>query len=150
MAVAKRARVAMRVSAVRFGADLWQLLDDEATRVGVSVAQYVREASLARAAAAAAARGEDPLERLAAAARKVSAPPAEDTSTRTPRRRPQDEIVERADAARKGAKAARTGAEAVIAQSEQAARHALELAPPTQPRRATVETPRAREPRAKP
>jgi hypothetical protein len=127
----------MRVSAVRFGADLWQLLDDEATRVGVSVAQYVREASLARAAAAAAARGEDPLERLAASARTATSAQADDASTPKPRRTPQDEIAERADAARRKATAARTGAQAVIAQSEQAARHALQLAPPTRPQRAT-------------
>jgi len=130
----------MRVSAVRFGADLWQLLDDEATLVGVSVAQYVREASLARAAAAAAARGEDPLERLAAAAQKTTPAQADDASTPKPRRTPQDDMVKRANAARRKATAARTSAQAVIAQSEQAARHALQLAPPTQPRRATKPT----------
>jgi hypothetical protein len=89
----------MRVTAVRFGADLWQLLEDEATLLGVSVAQYVREASLARAAAAAAARGEDPLERLAAAARRATPAQADDASDPKPRRTPQDEIVERANAA---------------------------------------------------
>jgi hypothetical protein len=48
----------MKVTTVRFGVDLWGLLDAEAARVGVSVSQYIREAALARAAAAAAARGE--------------------------------------------------------------------------------------------
>jgi hydroxymethylglutaryl-CoA reductase len=51
----------MKVTTVRFGVDLWGLLDAEAARVGVSVSQYIREAALARAAAAAAARGEEPL-----------------------------------------------------------------------------------------
>lgn len=56
----------MKVTTLRFGPDLWALLEDEASRVGVSVSQYVREAALARAAAATALRGEPPLERLAA------------------------------------------------------------------------------------
>ena len=56
---------AMRVTTVRFGHDLWQLLEAEAALVGTSVSQYIREASLARAAAAAAARGESAFELLA-------------------------------------------------------------------------------------
>ena len=58
---------AMRVTTVRFGHDLWQLLEAEAALVGTSVSQYIREASLARAAAAAAARGESAFELLASA-----------------------------------------------------------------------------------
>ena len=134
----------MRVSAVRFGSDLWQLLEDEATLVGVSVAQYVREASLARAVAASAARGEDPLGRLGAAARKATPVQADHASTEKPRRSRQDDIVERATAARKQATDARSGATALRAQSEQAARHAAELEPPAQPRRATTSTPASR------
>ena len=38
---------AMKVTTVRFGADLWALLEREAALAGVSVAQYVREAALA-------------------------------------------------------------------------------------------------------
>ena len=38
---------AMKVTTVRFGADLWTLLEHEAALAGVSVAQYVREAALA-------------------------------------------------------------------------------------------------------
>ena len=56
---------AMRVTTVRFGHDLWQLLEREAGLVGTSVSQYIREASLARAAATVAVRGEDALEQLA-------------------------------------------------------------------------------------
>jgi len=36
----------MRATTVRFSADLWELLEREAARSGVSVAQYVREAAL--------------------------------------------------------------------------------------------------------
>lgn len=66
---------AMRVSAIRFGTDLWQVLETEAARVGVSVSQYVREAALTRAAAAAAARGEDPFQLLAVPAPGVAPAP---------------------------------------------------------------------------
>jgi hypothetical protein len=59
---------AMKVTTLRFGRDLWQLLEREAGRVGTSVSQYVREAALARAAAAAGARGESPFDLLAAEA----------------------------------------------------------------------------------
>lgn len=62
----------MRVAAIRVGPDLWRLLEAEASLVGVSVSQYVREAGLARASAAAAARGEDTFELLALAAAEVS------------------------------------------------------------------------------
>ena len=62
----------MKVTTVRFGTDLWQLLDAEAANAGVSTSQYIREAALARAAAAAAARGEGPFELLAGALREVT------------------------------------------------------------------------------
>ena len=65
-------RAAMRVTTVRFGADLWRLLEAEAKLAGVSVSQYIREAALARASAAVALRGEDPLARLAAVAGRPS------------------------------------------------------------------------------
>jgi hypothetical protein len=57
----------MKVTTVRFGTDLWALLEEESSRVGVSVSQYIREAALARASAAAAARGDAPFELLAGA-----------------------------------------------------------------------------------
>jgi hypothetical protein len=40
----------MHQTTVRFGTDLWQALEREAARVGVSVAHYVRDAALARVA----------------------------------------------------------------------------------------------------
>jgi hypothetical protein len=49
----------MHQTTVRFGSDLWDALDREATRLGVSVAQYVREAALARLVYAAGQRGDD-------------------------------------------------------------------------------------------
>ena len=57
---------AMKVTTVRFGADLWALLEREAALAGVSVAQYVREAALARAAFAAGTRAGAPQHLLAA------------------------------------------------------------------------------------
>jgi hypothetical protein len=39
---------AMHQTTVRFGDDLWAALEQEASRLGVSVAQYVRDAALAR------------------------------------------------------------------------------------------------------
>jgi len=120
----------MRVSAVRFGADLWQVLEGEAARLGVSVAQYIREASLARAAAAATARGEDPLELLAIAARTATQPTSGKESIQAVPQSPQEATIERARAARRRATAQRSGARALKAQSEQAARHARQITAP--------------------
>jgi len=61
----------MRVTTVRFGPDLWTLLENEATLSGVSVSQYIREAALARATATAAVRGDAPFELLAGGIREV-------------------------------------------------------------------------------
>jgi hypothetical protein len=100
----------MKVTTVRFGADVWALLEHEAASAGVSVSQYIREAALARAAAAAAARGEEPLALLAS----LRNTPVRDA------RRPK----KRANAARRRA-AARAGDFAALdAQREQAFRHA--------------------------
>ena len=54
----------MKATTVRFGPDLWALLEAEAARVGVSVSQYIREAALARAAFAAGARADLPSDLL--------------------------------------------------------------------------------------
>jgi hypothetical protein len=48
----------MHQTTVRFGADLWLALEAEAAALGVSVAQYVREAALARLAYSAGQRGD--------------------------------------------------------------------------------------------
>ena len=49
----------MRATTVRFGEDLWQQLEREAERSGVSSAQFVRDATILRLAYAAAERGDD-------------------------------------------------------------------------------------------
>jgi hypothetical protein len=48
----------MHQTTVRFGSDLWESLEQEAARLGVSVAHYVREAALARLAYNAGRRGD--------------------------------------------------------------------------------------------
>jgi hypothetical protein len=52
----------MHQTTVRFGPDLWLALDEECKRLGLSVAQYVREAALARLAYTAGRRGDDEFE----------------------------------------------------------------------------------------
>lgn len=51
----------MHQTTVRFGSDLWAALEQESRAVGVSVAQYVREAALARLAYTAGRRGDPTL-----------------------------------------------------------------------------------------
>jgi hypothetical protein len=48
----------MHQTTVRFGADLWSQLEDEAARTGVSTAQYIRDAALTRLAYTAGQRGD--------------------------------------------------------------------------------------------
>ena len=46
----------MRATTVRFGDDLWEMLDRESQRLGVSAAQFVREATIIRLASIAGSR----------------------------------------------------------------------------------------------
>lgn len=48
----------MHQTTVRFGPDLWEALEQECERLGVSAAQYLREAALARLAYTAGRRHE--------------------------------------------------------------------------------------------
>jgi hypothetical protein len=48
----------MHQTTVRFGPDLWAALEDECARLGVSVAQYLREAAIARLAYTAGRTGQ--------------------------------------------------------------------------------------------
>ncbi len=50
----------MHQTTVRFAPDLWAQLEREAERAGVSAAQYVREATLARLCYSAGRRGDGP------------------------------------------------------------------------------------------
>jgi hypothetical protein len=52
----------MHQTTVRFGQDLWEALEDECAGLGVSVAQYLREAALTRLVYAAGRRGDDAFE----------------------------------------------------------------------------------------
>src|SRR5215207_2129884 len=49
----------MRATTVRFGEDLWAMLEQEAGRSGLSAAQFVREATILRLAMLAGIRGDD-------------------------------------------------------------------------------------------
>jgi len=48
----------MKATTVRFGEDLWAMLESEARTLGVSVAQFVREAAIMRVAMLAGTRGD--------------------------------------------------------------------------------------------
>lgn len=52
----------MHQTTVRFGTDLWDALERECSRLGLSVAQYVRESALARLVYAAGRRGDEEFE----------------------------------------------------------------------------------------
>jgi hypothetical protein len=121
----------MRVTTLRFGSDLWQLLEHEAALDGVSVSQYVREAALARAVGAAVVRGEGPLELLSGATREVAAADPD------PERRHHTEHV-LAPIARFAAAKASQDAVAVRAQALQAQHSATERRAHSEKLRAAV------------
>ena len=56
----------MHQTTVRFGGELWRELVSEADRCGISVAQYVREAAVARLARSGISRGGESAERITA------------------------------------------------------------------------------------
>ena len=67
----------MRATTVRFGEDLWLLLEREAAASGVSAAQFVREATILRLAMLAGVRGDDEARiTLASLAAEASGPGA--------------------------------------------------------------------------
>jgi len=70
----------MHQTTVRFGEDLWEALEHECARLGVSVAQYLREAALTRLVYAAGRRGDDEFEL------------ALDVATGTQPARPEDQL----------------------------------------------------------
>jgi hypothetical protein len=116
----------MKATTIRFGPDVWEAIAAEAERAGVSTAQYIRDAALARAAAAAGARGEGLFEGPATnghdPTRLDLLPPG-----------PQQEIpdapaITRANAmTRANSVETRNGARALRAESQQARRVARDL-----------------------
>jgi hypothetical protein len=62
----------MRATTIRFNPELWELLEREARREGVSVAQYVRDAALFRAAYGLGERGAPANEGLVGLREEVS------------------------------------------------------------------------------
>src|SRR4051794_35953133 len=83
----------MRATTVRFSEDLWELLEAEASKQGISAAQFVRDAAMMRLGTLSARRGDTnatlTLEALAAGAlrgrpvKPLAAPPRIDTLNRT-------------------------------------------------------------------
>jgi hypothetical protein len=112
---------AMKLTTLRIGEDLWALLANEAERAGVSVAQYIREAALARAAASAGARGEPPFAEIARGAREVA------SSVATPLDKRHAIELALAALARALAEGERDSAEALRGQSRQAGAHTQDL-----------------------
>jgi hypothetical protein len=87
--------MAMHQTTVRFAPDVWAALDDEAARLGVSAAQYVREAAVARLAYGIGRRGDRAFEhalRLAGSsandAEWRAVPGADSTVRQTPEPQP--------------------------------------------------------------
>jgi hypothetical protein len=110
----------MRATTVRFSDDLWAAVSAEAALAGVSASQFIREAALARAAAAAGARGEVLFGSYAATADEV-----ERASLLPPMERQQDVRDALTDLSRALVGTTRQDAEALRAES-QAARRASE------------------------
>jgi hypothetical protein len=113
-----RERTAMRVTTVRFGAELWALLEQVAARDGTSVSQYIREAALARAAFSAGRGGDDLIELVTSAAGEVI--PDDDREVQ----------AALAGLARAVARATRRDSRALTAEGVQAMRRAQQLAEP--------------------
>jgi hypothetical protein len=111
----------MKLTTLRIGEDLWALLAAEAEHAGVSVAQYIREAALARAAASAGARGDPPFAEIARGAREVA------SSAATPLEKRHAIELALAALARALSEDERESAEALRGQSRLAGAHAEDL-----------------------
>jgi hypothetical protein len=84
----------MHQTTVRFSAELWESLEEECARLGVSVAQFLREAALTRIAYAAGKRGDEAFERALASA--VTPAASEATQPPSPRELQAIDAAERA------------------------------------------------------
>jgi hypothetical protein len=110
----------MHQTTVRFGADLWEALERECELLGLSIAQYVREAALARLVYAAGRRGDEAFEAALGAAAE-SAPAAGVTGA------PEAAAPARSTAAFERARIEAADSSALWAQGRQAHRRAEEL-----------------------
>jgi len=132
----------MHQTTVRFGADLWDALEREGARLGVSVAQYVREAALARLMYAASKRGDDEFDLALEIALGETAEPA-----RIPQPagslRPAAEVLSPMERA----EVESSESAALWGQARQARRRAQELRHMNAARMRRAETPRRAEPR---
>jgi hypothetical protein len=108
----------MRTTTLRIGDELWAMLEAEAERDGVSVSQYVREAALARVAAASGSRSEIPFEQITRSAREVA------SSSATPDDKRRAIEVALAGLARAVAQQESESSRALRSQSRQAERQA--------------------------
>jgi hypothetical protein len=82
----------MHQTTVRFGSDLWEALEREAGELGVSVAQYVRDAALLRLGFDAGRRGDVPLEAVLDGRRTRAWPPSAVDSAQAARERATDNL----------------------------------------------------------
>jgi hypothetical protein len=112
----------MHQTTVRFGADLWEALERESERLGVSVAQYVREAALARLVYSAGRRGDDEFDLALEIALAEREEPARTPGPEGPLR-PAAEILSPVERAH----VETSESSAVWAQARQARRRAEEL-----------------------
>jgi GAF domain-containing protein len=92
----------MRATTVRFGEDLWSMLEQEAASSGLSAAQFVREATILRLAMLAGMRGDD-------SARATLATIAQQLEPRRPGPNGDDPVAEAIDDAGRLAALDRTG-----------------------------------------
>ncbi len=72
----------MRATTVRFSAPIWNLLESEAEREGVSAAQFIRDATILRAAYAMGQRGDAGFEQALARVAPAGAPEPVDKGTK--------------------------------------------------------------------
>jgi hypothetical protein len=110
----------MHQTTVRFGGDLWEALEEESSELGVSVAQFVREAALARLIYLAGRRGDDAFEaaRALAGAPMPAFPEAGGLT---------DGRLSGAEKVNERARGALAEASALWAQGQQARRRAVQL-----------------------
>jgi hypothetical protein len=102
----------MHQTTVRFGPDLWEEIELEAQRAGVSVAQYVRDSALMRVAYTRGREGDAHYDAALGAVTGVD---------------PSDPRRQRLDDAAKRTRANVEGATALVSQTHQAVRHTQQL-----------------------